>query len=236
MVLRQQYKRLRGIDPYWEVDEAVLRHCLGSKGASLIKQRWSDRCLPEHSRSVEASVEASHSLVNSQAYKWSSAPVRGELDSVHTMLVRIKQGEAMLASTSLASWCGKVAVELQAFIQVDPDLMAAVKEKGAKKKYEDPEALRGQEALVAMWEALKKQNGPKTLKQLATFSVWRHLLTEDDRKMLVQWRDSLVKSASSGTKPVVASRQVKPAKKQQKKGALTDAVVDDAARALFKMR
>ena len=221
--MRTYSKQLHHMDPYWELDDLVMKQLLGEDGIHLMKKRWEDDVIPKvpANAKVSESLEKSKLLLASQGTVFATAPVKAELGVAHGMLERIQSGEAMLQSDDVSDWVGAMAKKLELFVSFVPGKKkagGAAASSGEVAVVEDKGILYGVQAVQAMVRDFKSQ-APASLEALRPLATWRHLLSDDEARAVAKWRDDILKksteTASSGVRAAPKSKPAKACKKKE---------------------
>ena len=140
-----------------------------------------------------------------EEFQWAASSLRGELEGVrkNLILLRIESGEAVVSCMALSEWATGVVGALQSFISYarKPAMKETkVKSTSASSTGEDVQFVDEEqtfdcyEALHAQYTDICSKGGASSLEDLKNLSCWRHLLTDVEKRNLMEWRDSLVKA------------------------------------------
>eukprot|EP00971_Amphidinium_carterae_P112802 2234066-Amphidinium_carterae.1 len=178
---------------------------------------------------IDTALTESTALMAREAFQYSMPSIKGEIKSAHGYLTHIKQEECVVENAKCTPWCARVLKYLEHRYLVQ----SLGKEYGIVPSSDDDYEHNGQSrgVLDKVVAELNKAGGPTTLQGLLPLSMWRHLLSNEEKGQLLRWRDALLKKSKDTAKAAPSkSNEKKPTKKQS---ASTDDV-EAAARALFR--
>eukprot|EP00971_Amphidinium_carterae_P352663 6492695-Amphidinium_carterae.1 len=209
-------------DAFWEIDVFVLKKLVAC-GSELLKQKW-ESGFTEGVNLDEAIVFA-NKLTQGDAYKWSAQSVQSELSTCAGFLQRLKHNEAIADDSAMTPFVTRFLKTMEERFLVDKVLS---EQPSSSTSTSRPTA---RAVLTELLEAESKNKEHK-MEKILPLSVWRHLLTEEERTKTVALRNKLLKTAKEAMpEPKKAAAKPKPNKKQ---AATTEDAMEAAARALFR--
>eukprot|EP00971_Amphidinium_carterae_P026752 527706-Amphidinium_carterae.3 len=221
-------KPLAKADAHWAIDAALVKVFCSGDAAAMVKSSWLDRV--SAATDIDKAVKESSAMMAREAYKYSLPSVKGEIKTAHTYLVNLKKQECLMESPRCTAWCTRVLKSLEHHYLVK-SLATQYKIKVLEPvDLEKPG--QGRMVMDSVLEALRKSGGPSDLKQLLPLSVWRHLLSTEEKAELIKWREAALKKSKDAM--TSAPSKQKEEKKRPKKESTSQADVEAAALALFR--
>eukprot|EP00971_Amphidinium_carterae_P255731 5077189-Amphidinium_carterae.4 len=226
---RMFHKPLAKADPSWDIDAALIKAFSSGDAGGLIKQKWLNTVIA--ASGIDDAIKDSKAMMAREAFKYSLPSVKGEVKSAHVYLEKLKKQECIVESPKLTAWCTRVLKHLEHRYLVESlakDVQVAV----AKDPDFDTDG-QGKIVLDKILEKLRAAGGAKELKDLLPLSMWRHLLSNDARAELIEWREALLKKSKKAMAAAAAPAKKEDKKKTKKTSASQDDI-ETAALALFR--
>jgi len=191
------------------IDEHLLGKLVEDDENSIVKQRWSEKCLRNSFSdvlTVQAAVSKSKEIVKC-AGDWLPSSLKAQVLEANAMLLRLESGETIVTKPSVTPWLTQVAKQMEYFIPCA--LPASVNETVLKQEVDesaDDSASNGVAVglLQELMQSYRRKNGPASLADLKVLSSFRHLLDPAEVKEVAAWRDALLKASAT---PVSVQQQ-----------------------------
>eukprot|EP00971_Amphidinium_carterae_P110300 2185314-Amphidinium_carterae.1 len=232
---------LKGLDPAWEYDEAILSS-MAQKSESILQQSWLRQCTRQSSPSltVNEAMTASTGFIGADL-AFFPPTLRLSIESAHGMLKRFQEGEIIQTNRAMSEFLTTVLASLEAFVDFPYVLGSSIDDNDDGKALKPLTKLTGKALLQEALKQYGKNMKPKDLSSLSVFSSFRHLLSTSEIELVTTLRDELLDqmdmpkpSTPASSKPVAKAKPKSKASKVTK--AETAENLQGAALAILRMK
>eukprot|EP00971_Amphidinium_carterae_P013923 274062-Amphidinium_carterae.2 len=212
-------------DAFWEIDVFVLKQLVAC-GSELLKSKWQSGF--KQGVNLEDAIAFANKLVAGDAFKWSAQAIQSELKTCQGFLQRLKDHEAVADDSQMTTFVTEFLKLLEERFLVEPYII-----KNSTSSSSSTNTPTAAEILAKILADHASKSEGKSLETLVPLSVWRHLLSDEQRSQVVSIRNMLLKTAKEQA-PEPAKKPAPKAKGKAKQPANTEAAMDAAALALFR--
>eukprot|EP00971_Amphidinium_carterae_P326266 6456951-Amphidinium_carterae.1 len=160
-------------DAFWEIDVFVLKKLVAC-GSDLLKTKWLSGF--QEGVKLEEAIVHTNKLLAGSAFKWSAQSIQSELSTCAGFLSRIKHNESVADDSPMSPFVTEFLKKLEQLFLVDQ-----YGDKYSTSTSSSTTPPSAQTVLAAILAEQTTKSAGKSLESLVPLSVWRHLLSDEQR-------------------------------------------------------